>query len=335
MFVLFSGKFVKKLDLSSLIHLIDEETRKESKIIKKVKESKSQAIEEEKAEYPIIDYTKLTLSDIAENLELRGLTSFTAVLIRDCWRIEKVIKMHKGCPLDKPLAGKTLRDLAATEDFVVICCKEIVGIETKGILLLDGTIYNTDNTEEEKASDPINLFQELLLNTSTSYGKESEMGKKCAETLREKILMNIEGDFAFVYLDLASHLALLGKDRLGKKSLLLHDQIDSLGQLCISSISFDKANYKEIIGNTLISLEPDISKCYIEKNPCNISSSRFSPINPITNNEELLEGLKNVLTIAIKRRIKPTSKTAILFSGGIDSLLLAYLAHEVIPAGQE
>jgi len=331
MFLLISSKLIKKLAVSQLIELIDNETKKESDIIMKVKESKPSAIEEEKVSYASINYTNLTLSDISKTFKLHGVDSFIIAIIsiKEEWQIEKVFKLDKDVLLD--LSDKPLKDLVNTEDFIIIGCKEIIGLESKGVLLFNGTIYDANNSKilKEKSYPIVNSVEslyKLLIDTSTYYKEET--AKKCTQILRDKILMNIEGDFAFIYMDLANKFMLFGKDRLGKKSLLLHDQAE---ELCITSISFEKGNYKEIIGNTLIYL--DFNTCYVEKNPYNVSASRFFSNDFITSNKELLKGLEDVLTKATAKRVK--EEVAVLFSGGIDSLLLAYLVHKVVPSGKE
>eukprot|EP01022_Parablepharisma_sp_SALTPOND_P010674 TRINITY_DN1439_c0_g1_i2.p1 TRINITY_DN1439_c0_g1~~TRINITY_DN1439_c0_g1_i2.p1 ORF type:complete len:383 (-),score=40.72 TRINITY_DN1439_c0_g1_i2:1038-2186(-) len=347
-FLLASGGFLKKLDLSPLVRLIDETTQKESKIIIKAQAShrpedaivEKEEVKHSPTESSSIDYNSLTLSDLSKAFELRGVASMNTIVISlsENGEIEE-----KPILLDGKCIAQSIKDIAKCENYIIASGSEILGIGTPGILLFDGVIYDAKTSMVLKAADsmadaksPVALHQ-LLINTSKKLHKSKDPAKTCAKELRDLILTTIEGDFAFTYIDLLNGFIILGKDRFGKKSLLLHDQSANMGQLCVSSITFGKGNYKEVIGNTLISISFKESSCYIEESPYPASTSRFFPSAPIKDCEALLVGLEKVLVEATEKRVcgKRKTKVAVMFSGGIDSLLLAYLVHKVLPGDEE
>ncbi len=161
-------------------------------------------------------------------------------------------------------------------------------------------------------------------------------------------LTSIAGPFAFVLYDAPTSTVYYGRDRLGRRSLLVNQCDD--GSLTLSSISALHQNTEcwEVATDTVHSLSlksanivPGILPWLkvppaINKNLLNGSPPAFPSASSI---EGLLQHLRDALILRSMDipdhshgQMQPDSaKVAILFSGGLDCSLLARLVHDILP----
>ncbi|KAM3552362.1 hypothetical protein MY1884_007249, partial [Beauveria asiatica] len=179
--------------------------------------------------------------------------------------------------------------------------------------------------------------------TASSHSQEAILN-----TLRA-----IEGPFAFVFVDKRNKVLYYGRDRLGRRSLLV--KLESPFQL--SSISD---------ASTTGWLEVEADGCYSISLTSNSFLSTVEPsrhdwdnnaelisalgifnvtvpkgLDRLTENAEAVATLKNYLLQSLQYRVQgipvppgvnePQVSVAVLFSGGLDCTVLARLTHELLP----
>ena len=147
-------------------------------------------------------------------------------------------------------------------------------------------------------------------------------------------LNEVEGPFAFVFYDRRSNRVWFGKDRLGRRSLLV--RIDSQAkQLVISSTSLPGGSEipagEGIFSLSLISGEisahPWLTESFLYR-------SSFLSGEDKGDSALLCETFRS----GIRRHVESTTVAAslvVLFSGGVDSAILAALAAEVVVSGEK
>lgn len=142
-------------------------------------------------------------------------------------------------------------------------------------------------------------------------------------------LNEVEGPFAFVFVDKLSKRLWFGKDKQGRRSLLVRI---SSNTLTISSVALERG-IEVPAGNSLfcVCLESGIVESIAWPEPIAYSEESFLSMDPMMKSPNV-EVLHTVLKSAIERHMKTTSVSAplgILFSGGVDSAILANIAAEV------
>ncbi|KAJ9607738.1 hypothetical protein H2200_007816 [Cladophialophora chaetospira] len=167
-----------------------------------------------------------------------------------------------------------------------------------------------------------------------------------------KVLQAIAGPFAFVFYDAPTSTIFYGRDRLGRRSLLLsRDQEKSL-TLCsafatpvgmhiteVATTSIHFIAFKD--GNITASELPWSEPLPVMNKMRPSSSLTSSPTSASV--ESFLEHLKNALKLRVVdipslsqgRWHTVSAKVAILFSGGLDCALLARLVHEILPQDED
>ncbi|KAI1148330.1 asparagine synthase-domain-containing protein [Nemania diffusa] len=181
------------------------------------------------------------------------------------------------------------------------------------------------------------------------------------------VLRSIEGPFAFVYYDSVASRVYYGRDRLGRRSLLIK-RSSEIGSLTLSSTaSLPLAGWDEVGSDGIWSIDlktsDDISselssQSHVAKHAW-LPSSDDAMVSSIgIFNEELpppkheldfgspsLQTLRHRLFESLKPRVlnvpEPPNassdvdvRIAILFSGGLDCTVLARLAHDLVPINQ-
>ncbi|KAH8912085.1 asparagine synthase [Coniochaeta sp. PMI_546] len=194
----------------------------------------------------------------------------------------------------------------------------------------------------------------LLSNASSRNGASDAI----LEALR-----SIEGPFAFVYFDAPSKTLYFGRDRLGRRSLLMcHDDTES--SLVISSVAEtceDKWNEVEADGVYSLAFHEDMFSSpyappsrheWLPGTAAEFVSSigRFNTALP-TGNTALLStspavsSLREQLAASLSLRVlnvpeppvngsAANTRVAVLFSGGLDCTVLARLSHDLLPPDQ-
>lgn len=219
----------------------------------------------------------------------------------------------------------------------------------KNILQYNGEIYSTKGKEMLNGKDlykdnDSEILYDILNALSMKIKKDDikEIGKYGEMYL--STMNQIESDHAYVYHDIINNKIVVSRDIFGKRSLILV-YIKSLSFLMLTS-TLPQSIYEikdsddiiiiEIPNNSAIVIDiPNTEKHihYITNKSLQFPSIlRFnSNISSIVSNEdELIAQCDNSLKKAVSKRVNNMKSSitslAVMFSGGIDSLMLAYYA---------
>ena len=213
----------------------------------------------------------------------------------------------------------------------------LVDPESGSILCWNGEAWKKDG-QEVTGNDSAALFSALLRATA-SNSSPSRVGE---------VLTSITGPFAFVFYHASSSTVYYGRDRLGRRSLILQQEIPNQLVLCSVSSS-SPAKPREVSSDQIhyLSLRDDIP--HMLQTPWSASLPRINSTVPADSSitvgpqpetttallQHLSESLRlRILNIADhgKHGNEPgAARLAILFSGGLDCTLLARVAHDIFP----
>ncbi|OIW31646.1 hypothetical protein CONLIGDRAFT_571516 [Coniochaeta ligniaria NRRL 30616] len=235
--------------------------------------------------------------------------------------------------------------------------------QTGSVLCWNGEAWKIDGRAIQ-GNDGEAVF--ALLSDASSSGTGS------SNTILEA-LRSIEGPFAFVYFDAPSKTLYFGRDRLGRRSLLIcHD--DTEGSLVISSVAEtcdDKWKEVEADGVYSVALHaglfsspyappsrhewlPETGAEFVSLPVVTVDVTSligiFNTALP-TGNAVLLSSspavsaLRDQLTASLSLRVlnipeppvngsTSNTRVAVLFSGGLDCTVLARLSHDLLPPDQ-
>ncbi|CAE6536819.1 unnamed protein product [Rhizoctonia solani] len=212
------------------------------------------------------------------------------------------------------------------------------------IFAWNGEIFNGIPVEHDE-NDGLKLFNAI-------QGSPGDM-----DSLK-RILSGLEGPYAFVYLHKPSQMLYFARDPLGQRSLLLHLPTPSEPILLLCSASNHRdLEYEEISteGVYSISLKGSIFECAKSLTCVPRDNSVFDgwktlnrtippeSLSPIS--VEQIEEFISRLDDSVRSRVAnipsnnvdslqsetPVARLGVLFSGGIDSSVVAYLADSHIP----
>lgn len=217
----------------------------------------------------------------------------------------------------------------------------LVDAATASVLCWNGEAWKVDNSIVA-GNDTCRVF-ELLLAASNASQPRGEI---------LKMLTSIAGPFAFVYFDANSSTLYYGRDKLGRRSLMISR--DAASSIVISSNSTN-SNYStcnEIDTTAIYALEllhghtePEMllwQKSIPRMNE-ELPSSQHLPPTPTTStvnalHSQLQDALRlrvaNIPSLFHDKKNLLQSKVAVLFSGGLDCTLLARIAHGILPLEQ-
>ncbi|CAF3617953.1 unnamed protein product [Rotaria socialis] len=229
--------------------------------------------------------------------------------------------------------------------------------EDGNILLLNGEIYEGALQISADDNDGVVLSQHL---------------KRCSTDIDIcNLISAIEGCFAFIYFQKKTNSLYYGRDRLGRRSLLYSTETDppSNIKMILSSVQLNNLSYTELDSNilhklTVIEADHTFKIDFIPYVNRSIDRIVRDPpdtlLNELESNSEFQTVSKiflNQLQNAVQRRVinipslcrqckqfadsilRPLdgcqhAKLAILFSGGIDSTVLAALVDRVLPINE-
>lgn len=180
-------------------------------------------------------------------------------------------------------------------------------LKKKGIFAANCEIYNWKELKEKnklKAKNDSELLFHLL-----EIAKLSDI---------KKVLNNLDGVYAFAYE--REEKVILARDIIGIKPLWFSHS-DGFA-FASEKKALEKLGYLDIL-----ELSPrDILEYDIRKDKISFKRREFFSISPINKDkkETLLTNTKKLLIESIKKRI-PETKFGVLFSGGIDSTLIAFI----------
>lgn len=214
-------------------------------------------------------------------------------------------------------------------------------------LLWNGEVY--DGLERDlQESDTLAVFRAMeTLCGASSSNREFALG------LRE-VLLTIKGPFALIYWNERLESLWFARDFIGRRSLVLHQSDQN--ELVISSIASPELEAIEVdtAGIYAVDLDEDLSlhllpwdSSCVELSPWTWNQepieSKWKPFQRIYDSKAfdstLASDFVGLLAKSMERRLTTIATTpsetrarvAILFSGGIDSLLLAALAGRLLP----
>ncbi|KIV88708.1 hypothetical protein PV10_08366 [Exophiala mesophila] len=215
------------------------------------------------------------------------------------------------------------------------------------VLCWNGEAWKIDG-QTVQGNDSTQVLQ-LLVKASNSQSPQIQGAKAIAEALNK-----IDGPFAFVFWEARTSTIYYGRDRLGRRSLLLHQSTSTPDQLIISSTAFSPITLSSSEVSTTSIRCLSLSSGRIVQ----ATSGWQAPLPQINKDTHPVEPLAALpirrsveqtelhLKQAIRLRVNDipdhshahldsmSAKVAVLFSGGLDCTLLARLAHDVLPPGE-
>jgi asparagine synthetase B (glutamine-hydrolysing) len=212
--------------------------------------------------------------------------------------------------------------------------------ETGSVLCWNGEAWKSDN-EVVVANDSRLIFHRLLSATSA----------KDTPTAITQVLGNLAGPFAFVFYDGRTSKTYFGRDRLGRRSLILRQDDKESLSLC-SIATLDSFPAEEVATESMFSVAVTDETLSISALPWPHPRIYINPTLPSASaslDEELRDtcaGVSSALAASLGLRVlnipdqpavrlvSSTARMAILFSGGLDCTLLARMCHDILPSSQ-
>ena len=201
----------------------------------------------------------------------------------------------------------------------------------KIIMEHNGEIYNYKILKERLQKDHkfiSNTDSEVVVHLLEHYYKET--GYTNLLTAIKKTVANIDGIYAFAIKDTNEDKIYLVRDRLGIRQIY-YGQNDKV----IGFASERKGLWQIGIKEPTLSLLPGHCVILSDKisSPIRIADPPISSNNVMmhSNLEDAIGSYKTALYNSIKKRSQDLSKIGIIFSGGIDSVLIAKITKELVP----
>lgn len=220
----------------------------------------------------------------------------------------------------------------------------LVDPKTGCILCWNGEAWKVDG-KNVLGNDSGEIFR-LLLSASTA--SETESSRSIS-----RVLTDIAGPFAFVFYNALTSTIYYGRDRLGRRSLIVDSSSIKLQSLTLASTGLTRLNLSisEVTTDAIHSLKLDAGEVHLNRIswqtkgpslnrslPC--ESETTIPGSPSSaSSEQLRSNLTKALQLRVKdipdhshsQTSKDSAKVAVLFSGGLDCTLLARITHELLP----
>ncbi|KAL8795255.1 MAG: hypothetical protein Q9195_002266 [Heterodermia aff. obscurata] len=221
---------------------------------------------------------------------------------------------------------------------------------SESLLCWNGEAWRYDG-KEVQGNDAQLIFHHLL-----EAAKGASAGPDLATSDRREslgrvlsVVSMISGPFAFVFYDSRSRRILFGRDILGRRALLTTTAID--GSVIISSVSGDSTSddWKEVEADGIYIIDID---CRLDPNNIanTFSHDTFngecppSQLPVLSLDSSAVTELAGLLRSSSRVRVQDiprpplvtcAARLAILFSGGLDCMLLARLCHDMLPKTHE
>lgn len=163
-----------------------------------------------------------------------------------------------------------------------------------------------------------------------------------------EVLSSIAGPFSFVFYDAPSSTVYFGRDRLGRRSLLMNRS--DAGSLTLSSISTadHRTTFEEVSTNAIHYLTLEGGEITLGQLPWLGDLpviNKALPVNSVptipsaASVQQLIDHLRNAVALRVKDipehrgsdLLSDSAKVALLFSGGLDCTLLARLINDILP----
>jgi asparagine synthetase B (glutamine-hydrolysing) len=214
----------------------------------------------------------------------------------------------------------------------------LIDQETGSVLCWNGEAWKFGD-HVVSGNDSVQVF-ELLLAASKAVQTRNEV---------LNVLTKIAGPFAFVYYDAVSSMLYFGRDRLGRRSLMISRNSNlsvfissnSTNSACSSCSEIDTATIQALDLKNNIT-QPEIQRRQDSAPSINKLLTSAGPI-PAQPSADTVNALQAHLRDALRLRVTDipqlsgrlsNAKVAVLFSGGLDCSLLARLTHGLLPNDQ-
>jgi asparagine synthetase B (glutamine-hydrolysing) len=240
----------------------------------------------------------------------------------------------------------------AKDAFIFTCCSSVLALRgdqiqkqplvderTGSILCWNGEAWKIDEKIID-GNDSTQVLQALLAAAAQQNSSAAII----------KVLTSIAGPYAFVFYEATSSVIYYGRDRLGRRSLLLQrSNTDSLtlGSVCTRP----HTTFAEVDATVMHTIQVNNGRLVLTRLDWPHQLPSINLVTPPVTLDRLpthasvdglLEHLSSalrlrVLDIPIHSRLHPspeTARVAILFSGGLDCTLLARLTHHLLPQHQ-
>ncbi|USN45617.1 MAG: diphthine--ammonia ligase [Candidatus Woesearchaeota archaeon] len=222
---------------------------------------------------------------------------------------------------------------------------------------VNGEIYNWQELgakKEERCKNDAHLFFSLL----TDLLKNKRLTKESAATIEQEVLSLLDGVYAFFLYDVKTNNLVLGRDVLGVKPLwfvsdeekflfasekkafadvspAIPEELNPRNLLFFDGMhtSFIARSFFSLSENNEFSLEDHEPDILLEKFSCD-SSALEAFRNDLRGDiskedfEKLISHISSLLVRSVAKRI-PDVPAAVLYSGGIDSTLLAFILSKL------
>lgn len=239
----------------------------------------------------------------------------------------------------------------STQFYSLICCSSVLALRgdfiqhqpladqaTGSILCWNGEAWKLDSNVVS-GNDSSLVFQALLSAASSPSPTNATI----------EVLTSITGPFAFVFFDARSSTVYYGRDRLGRRSLVL--QKDESG-LCICSVpsvqDLPSVEVDPCCVYTLTISEDQIKTTRLPWSSPTPSTNRALPDATIASSPQVqaVDQLLCRLSASLELRVQNvpnhagihlsggSARIAVLFSGGLDCTLLARITHDLLPIDQ-
>jgi asparagine synthetase B (glutamine-hydrolysing) len=187
------------------------------------------------------------------------------------------------------------------------------------VLCFNGEIYQPAAEHRASFSDTDRLVEVMSLPLSF-------------EAKAEIIDASLEMEGAFVVLDVKSDTLFFGRDLLGRRSLVM--QHTDAG-LCVASAALNGGAWTDVPVDTLFVAGLDCAAGRMCVTPVARPGMRWLTDRRMRPLREAVD-LRHALSMAVAKRVHPSTlgldgEVGILFSGGVDCVALAALAHEHVP----
>jgi asparagine synthetase B (glutamine-hydrolysing) len=190
--------------------------------------------------------------------------------------------------------------------------------------------------------------------TAVLLSKLRSLPRLAPEVVADEVLANITGPFSLVLFDTVSRAVMFARDRIGRRSLVW--RATGGGAVCVASVVMDDAGCEPPTGEEeegdgewvvrpgerWAEVPPAGLYWFSLDHPETIHLVRYSPIPspPLLFSTSASDRLLSLLGEAVRVRVADHQGPAdtpraltIFFSGGLDCMVLAALAHRHLPAG--
>lgn len=232
--------------------------------------------------------------------------------------------------------------------FELTCCSSVLALRggqvqvqplvdpsTGSMLCWNGEAWKMDG-DIVTGNDSVQILEQLVKASSLPGSAD-----KIAE-----LLTAVAGPFAFAFYDARSSTLYFGRDRLGRRSLLIQHSDESAFIIC-SVAPIDTGSVDEVDPGALHALQVLDGRITRTTNPWMTQAAAVNLTQPNKSSPPLplsttVNGLLEKLTDSMKLRVlnipnhgrhemsQGAARVAILFSGGLDCTLLARVAHDIL-----